>query len=109
MADPVKNGFDAIGYVSQCFGDLQNYVNIMEKDMRELEAAYDDIQDENDKLRNENEKLREELKKLDPTECRRSFMNELEQMDAEKIKQIAIRTVFDIMMTGAEDENKDDE
>ena len=67
MNNDVNNGYLAISHISKTFGDIQEYIVRMEKELRELEAANDDLHNENEKLDEENQQLHNENKKLRET------------------------------------------
>ena len=100
MNKEVRNGYEAISHVTQCFGDIQEYVLRLEKDLREMECANDELHEENDRLQKERDQMAEDLRGIANDTCEdmkltimRGILDELENTPAEKIKRLIIDTV----------------
>ena len=109
MNTSAKNGYEAIAHVSQCFSDIQEYTNRMERELRELEAANDALQDELDESNKKLEELRKV--KIDQTaaEIKRYVMDWLDKMPAERIKDYILQAFFDALEDTDSDEDEDEE
>ena len=110
-----KNGYEAISHVSQCFGDIQEYTTRLEKELRELECANDELSNQLDAVTAENDQLKAELKNAADVDAKKMLpelmrwcMDQLEKAPAERIKKYILDLAF-IFVQGFEEDGDDEE
>lgn len=105
MGKFMTNGYDVINNISRCYSDYEEEILQMEKELRELEAVNDSLEEENEHLKAELQKAAEFKADESLAEIKRSIIEELEKMPADEMKDFIVRTVSSAL-TGNQDRPK---
>ena len=98
MGKFMSNGYEVISNTTKCFADYEEEILQMEKELREMEAVNDDLQDENDRLRAELQESAEMKAEDSITEVKRMILDAVEEISAEDMKKFIVRVVTEALM-----------
>lgn len=105
MSTNAKNGYEAISHVSQCFSDIQDYTEKLERELRELECANDSLHEENDRLCKKIAEISEKKSDELVAEFKRGIMETFEKMPAEEIKRKVLNLLFEALCEECEEDD----